>query len=94
MSDALIYGRRFRILNIIDDYNREALAIEPDYSFTAQAVVRVIKELIFFRDKPKEVRVDNGSEFFSKHVTQWCKEKDIRINYIQPGIPAQNAFIE
>ena len=94
MSDSLEYGRRFRILNIIDDYNREALVIEPDYSIPAQQVVRVMKELIFFRGKPKEVRVDNGPEFLSKHFTQWCNEQDIRIKYIQPGKPVQNAFIE
>lgn len=66
MSDALSYGRRIRILNIIDDYNREALAIEAAHSFAGEQVVRVLKELIFLRGKPRRIRVDNGPEFLSK----------------------------
>ena len=66
MSDSLGYGRRFRVLNVIDDYNREALAIEPDFSLSGGRVIRVLKEVIFMRGKPREIRVDNGPECFSK----------------------------
>ena len=94
MSDALSYGRRIRILNIIDDYNREALAIEAAHSFAGEQVVRVLKELVFLRGKPRKIRVDNGPEFLSKIFVNWCKLHGIEINYIQPGKPVQNAYIE
>ena len=94
MSDALSYGRRIRILNIIDDYNREALAIEPGFSFPAEQLISVMKEVIFFRGKPQSIRVDNGPEFISKIFSNWCNFQGIEIKYIQPGRPVQNAYIE
>ena len=94
MSDALSYGRRIRILNIIDDFNREALAIEPSFSFAAEQLVRVLKEVVFLRGQPKEIRVDNGPEFLSKIFVNWCQLHGIEIKYIQPGKPVQNAYIE
>jgi len=94
MSDALSYGRKVRIVTIIDDYNREALAVEPDFSFSGDRVVRVLQELCFWRGKPKGIRVDNGPEFLSKSFVGWCTEQDIKIKYIQPGKPVQNAYIE
>lgn len=94
MSDALSYGRRIRILNIIDDYNREALAVESGFSFPSEQVIKVMKELVFFRGKPKAVRVDNGPEFISKIFVNWCTFHGIDIKYIQPGKPVQNAYIE
>lgn len=94
MSDALSYGRRIRILNIIDDYNREALAVETGFSFPGEQVVRVLKELMFLRGKPKVIRVDNGPEFLSKIFVNWCAFHGIEIKYIQPGKPVQNAYIE
>ena len=94
MSDSLSYGRRVRILNIIDDFNREALAVEPDYNYPAEKVVVVLNEIIFFRGKPSTIRVDNGPEFISKHFVDYCKSQEIEIKYIQPGKPMQNAYIE
>ena len=94
MSDALIYGRKIRIFNVIDDFNREALAVEPNYSFPAEQVVSVLEELSFWRGKPKCIRVDNGPEFLSKAFVGWCHKHDIHIKYIQPGKPVQNAYIE
>jgi putative transposase len=94
MSDSLIYGRRFRVLNIIDDYNREALAIEPDYSLPGEKVIRILKEVIFWRGKPKEIRVDNGPEFIYKALQKWADDNSIRLKYIQPGSPTQNAYVE
>ncbi len=94
MSDALSYGRRVRILNIIDDYNREALTIEAAHSFAGEQVVRILKELVFMKGKPQQIRVDNGPEFLSNIFVNWCKLHGIEINYIQPGKPVQNAYIE
>lgn len=94
MSDSLSYGRKIRVLNVIDDYNREALAVEADFSFPGEKVVKTLNEIIFWRGKPQNIRVDNGPEFISKSFKKWCKTNEIEILFIQPGKPMQNGFIE
>lgn len=94
MCDSLVDGRRFRLLNIIDDYNRESLWIEIDTSLPAQRVIRVLERLLEMRTRPSMIRVDNGPEFISDKLQQWCEEQKILLQFIQPGKPVQNAFIE
>jgi len=94
MCDSLVDGRRFRLLNIIDDYNRESLAVEVDTSLPALRVIRVLQRLVESRSKPATIRVDNGPEFISDKLLQWCDDKQIRLQFIQPGKPMQNAFVE
>lgn len=94
MCDSLVDGRRFRLLNIIDDYNRESLAIEIDTSLPALRVIRTLEHLTERRGKPQIIRVDNGPEFISNILKQWCDEKQIRLQFIQPGKPMQNGFVE
>ena len=94
MSDALYNGRKIRVLNVIDDFNREVLAIEPSTSIPSVAVIRELKNIIDWRGKPEQIRVDNGPEFTSTIFADWCKENNIAIHYIQPGKPTQNALIE
>lgn len=94
MSDALVDGRKFRLLNIIDDFNRESLAIEVDTSLPALRLIRVLERIIEQRGKPACLRTDNGPEFISHKLQEWCENRGIRIAYIQPGKPTQNAFIE
>jgi len=94
MCDSLVDGRRFRLLNIIDDYNRESLAIEIDTSLPALRVIRTLQRLIEMRNKPQTIRVDNGPEFISDKLQQWCDDQHIRLQFIQPGKPVQNAFVE
>jgi putative transposase len=94
MSDALANGRAFRTLNVIDDYNREALWIEVDTSLPAERVVRVLEQLLFWRGKPTQIRMDNGPELISRRLESWAKDKHIDLLHIQPGKPAQNAYIE
>ena len=94
MCDSLVDGRRFRLLNIIDDYNRESLAIEIDTSLPALRVIRTLQKLIEIRTKPQTIRVDNGPEFISDKLQQWCDDQQIRLQFIQPGKPVQNAFVE
>ena len=94
MCDSLVDGSRFRLLNIIDDYNRESLAIEVDSSLPALRVIRTLERLIETRTKPKTIRVDNGPEFISDKLQKWCGDQQIRLQFIQPGKPVQNAFIE
>ena len=94
MSDSLSNGRTFRTLNIIDDFNREALWIEVDTSLPAQRVVQVLEQLLNWRGKPAKIRMDNGPELISQRLENWAKEKNLTLLHIQPGKPAQNAYIE
>jgi putative transposase len=94
MSDALSNGRTFRTLNVIDDFNREALWIEVDTSLPAERVVRVLEQLLDWRGKPANIRMDNGPELISQRLESWAKERQIELLHIQPGKPAQNAYIE
>ncbi len=93
MGDSLASGTRFRTLDVIDDFNREALAIEVATSIAAKRVTRALEQLIDWRGKPAAIRVDNGPEFTSADFTGWCRGKEISINYTQPGKPMQNGFI-
>ena len=94
MSDSLSNGRAIRTLNIMDDYNREALWIEVDTSLPAERVVRVLESLLLWRAAPKQIRMDNGPELISQRLDSWAKQKQIELIHIQPGKPAQNAYIE
>ena len=94
MSDALANGRAFRTLNVIDDFNREALWIEVDTSLPAERVVRVLEQLLEWRGKPTQIRMDNGPELISQRLESWATEKHIELLHIQPGKPVQNAYIE
>lgn len=94
MHDTLINGRKVRILNIIDDFNRQALAVEAGYSHSGHTVVNTLEALITFRGKPSEIRCDNGPEFISHKLVDYCNQTGIKLKYIQPGKPTQNAYIE
>ncbi len=94
MSDSLASGNKFRTLNVIDDCNREALAIEVATSITAKSVIRTLEQLIDWRGKPKTIRVDNGPEFTSADFSLWCEKEKISIQFTQPGKPMQNGYIE
>ena len=94
MSDALWDGRKIRLLNVIDDYNREVLMIETDTSLPTLRVIRRLTEIGQRRGLPKMIRVDNGPEFISAKLDMWCEENKIQLIFIQPGEPTQNAFIE
>lgn len=94
MNDSLWDGRTFRLLNIIDDYNREVLHIEVDTSLPTVRLIRSLAYLREFRGLPKMIRVDNGPEFISSKLDEWCKEHQITLVFIQPGKPTQNAFVE
>jgi putative transposase len=94
MHDQLTDGRSYRLLNVIDDYRREGLAIEAGFSLPSLRVVRTLNQLLEWRIKPTAIRCDNGPEFISHEFINWAKQHDIRIDYIQPGKPQQNAYIE
>ncbi len=94
MSDSLVCGRKFRTLNVIDDCSREVLAIEIDTSLPAPRVTRTLGRIIDERGKPGQIRVDNGPEFTCALLETWCLDRNITLQYIQPGRPMQNGFIE
>ena len=94
MSDSVVSGRRFRTFNVMDDCSREALAIEIDTSLSAKRVIRTLERIIEDRGKPAILRSDNGPEFTSKDLEIWCKDNEITLQFIQPGKPMQNGFIE
>jgi putative transposase len=94
MSDSLWSGRRFRVLNVLDEGVREALAIEIDTSLPAKRVVRVLDRLAELRGYPLALRMDNGPELIAQELLDWCEQDGVEPRHIQPGKPDQNAFIE
>lgn len=94
MSDVLTNKRKFRTLNVIDDYNRQAIAVEVAHSMPATTVIRLLERVIKEHGKPSRFRTDNGPEFISKEFREWCADKGIGIQFIQPGRPMQNGYIE
>ena len=94
MADRLGDGRAFRLLNVLDDFNREGLGIEVDFSLPAERVVRTLNQIIEWRGAPKAIRVDNGPEYISGCLMEWAEDKGITLTYIQPGKPQQNAYVE
>jgi transposase InsO family protein len=94
VHDQLACGRRFRILNIVDDATRECLAAIPDTSISGRRVARELTTLIAGRGKPGMIVSDNGTEFTSNAVLQWSNEHRVEWHYIAPGKPMQNGYIE
>ena len=94
MHDRLNDGRSFRTFNAIDDYNREGLGIEVDLSLPALRVIRSLERIIEWRGKPRMIRCDNGPEYISQQLIDWTQKQNIQLQYIQPGKPQQNAYVE
>ena len=94
MHDQLSDGRSFRLFNVIDDFNREALAIDIDLSLPGERVVRALNQVIEWRGKPLAIRSDNGPEYIGSTLVNGAEQHGIRLEHIQPGKPQQNAYIE
>jgi putative transposase len=94
VSDSLYNGRRFRVLTVVDDLSRECPVLEVDHSLTGQRVTRVLDRIALTRGLPEVITVDNGPEFLSKALDLWAYENSVKLRFIQPGKPVQNAYIE
>ncbi|WP_143558347.1 DDE-type integrase/transposase/recombinase, partial [Snodgrassella alvi] len=94
MSDSNRNQRRFRTFNVIDDFNCEALGIDIAVNLPAGRITRYLDKLAKYHGYPLKIRVDNGSEFTGKTFIDWAKSHGITIDYIQPGSPYQNGYIE
>jgi putative transposase len=94
MSDSLVNGRKFRALNVMDDYNREMLTMEIASSIPAARVIRVLDHLKESRGLPERIRVDNGPEYISKALASWAERSKVELVFIEPGKPTQNSLIE
>lgn len=94
MHDVLYDGRRFRTLNVIDEANREALAIQVAQSLPASMLIRTMDRLVDWYGAPKSIRMDNGPGITSREFVAWAQRRGIALNDIEPGEPNQNAYVE
>ncbi len=94
MHDQLSDGRSIRLFNVIDDFNREGLCIDVDFSLPALRVIRSLNQVIEWRGTPLKISCDNGPEYVSEALKDWAERRGILLQFIQPGKPQQNAYIE
>jgi len=94
VADSIVTGRRFRALTIVDNYTRECPTIEVDTSLGGRRVVSVLDRLADIRGLPETITVDNGPEFAGKTLDEWAYRKSVKLNFIRPGKPIENAYIE
>lgn len=94
VTDSLVNGRRFRALTIVDDHSRESVAIESDFSLSGERVARLLDRLEAMRGLPEVITVDNGPEFAGRALDAWAYARNIKLHFIRPGKPVENAYIE
>ena len=94
MHDALYDSRRFRVLSIVDTYTKESLRIEVDTSIRGERVAEILSQVGALRGLPDNIIVDNGPEFISNAMDAWAYERGVKLHFIRPGKPVDNAYIE
>lgn len=94
VADDLSNGQAIRALKLVDNYSRESLAIEVDYSLTGKRVVEVLERAVKHNGKTQAIKCDNGPEFISKVLDEWAYRKGIKLEFSRPGKPTDNAYIE
>ena len=94
MHDQLQDGRSYRLLNVIDDFSREDLAMEVDFSLPVERVIRVLEQFMEWRGAPQMIRCDNCPEYLSNRLKAWAEKRGMQLECIQPGKPQQNAYME
>ena len=94
VADTLLDGRRFRALTVVDNWSRHSQLIEPDFTLTGTKVVAALERVAKRMGYPQMITVDNGSEFTSKALDAWAHEHGVKLDFIRPGKPVENAVIE
>ena len=94
VHDRLSTGRAFRVLTVVDDFSRECIALEVDFSFSGERVARIFDRVALSRTLPATIKSDNGSEFTSGKLLKWSGETGVELHFIEPGKPNQNAVVE
>ena len=94
VHDQLSNGRKFRVLTVIDKWHRQCVALEADFALTGQSVVDAMNEIAQSRQLPYAITVDHGTEFTSKVLDEWCYLRGVKLDFIRPGKPTENCFIE
>lgn len=94
MHDQLSDGRSYRLFKVIDDFNREGLCIDVDFSLPTKRIIRSLEQIIKWRGHPQVNRCDNGSGYISNKLRNWAQRNNIELLYIQPGNPQQNSYAE
>jgi len=94
VHDQLANGRKFRVLTVIDKWHRQCVALQADYSLTGTSVVDAMNEIALGRQLPYAITVDHGTEFTSKVLDEWCYLRGVKLDFIRPGKPTENGFIE
>jgi putative transposase len=94
VSDSIVTGRRFRALTVVDDFSRECPAIEVDSSLGGRRVVGVLDRITEARGLPEVITVDNGPEFLGRALDEWAYRRGVKLNFIRPGKPIENAYVE
>jgi putative transposase len=89
MHDQLQSGRSFRLFNVIDDFNREGLTIEADFSLPAERVIRSLEQVIEWRGKPESIRCDNGPEYISNKLLMWAASREYALSIFNRGNPTE-----
>ena len=94
VHDELINGRKFRVLTVIDKWHRQCVALQADFRLTGESVVDAMNSIALERDLPYAITVDHGTEFTSKVLDEWCYLRGVKLDFIRPGKPTENGFIE
>lgn len=94
ISDSLWNGRKFRTLSVVDTYTRECMTVEADTSLPGHRAVMILDRLATFKGLPDSIRVDNGPEFISKALDEWAYRNNVKLDFIRPGKPVENAYVE
>jgi putative transposase len=94
VHDQLHDGRKFRVLTIIDKWHRQCVALQADFALTGQSVVDTLEEVRMTAELPHAITVDHGTEFTSRVLDEWCYQRGVKLDFIRPGKPTENGFIE
>jgi putative transposase len=94
VTDRLVEGRAFRVLTVVDQFSRECPLLEPDFSLSGEKVAACLERVGKERGLPKVITVDNGSEFYSKAMDAWAYRHGVQLEFIRPGKPTENGYIE